>query len=119
MTIWAKGLIALVALLHVGFLVMEMFLWQTPLIMQTFGITEGFAQRSSALAANMGLYNGFLAAGLIWSLVAPPYLGRPVALFFLGCVVVAGVFGAFTVKLSILFIQALPAALALAAVIFS
>ena len=70
-------------------------------------------------AANQGLYNGFLAAGLVWSLVAPAPLGRTLAFFFLGCVVVAGVFGAFTAKMSILFIQALPAVLALVAVILS
>jgi putative membrane protein len=119
MTIWAKGLIALVALMHLGFLVMEMFLWQTPWVMTTFGITDGFARRSSALAANMGLYNGFLAAGLIWSIVASPALGRPIALFFLGCVTAAGVFGALTVKWTIVLVQALPAVLALAAVILS
>jgi putative membrane protein len=119
MSVWAKGLIALVALLHLGFLVMEMFLWTTPTIRASFGLTEEFARQSRALAANQGLYNGFLAAGLVWALVAPAPLGRTLAFFFLGCVVVAGVFGAFTAKMSILFIQALPAVLALAAVIFS
>lgn len=119
MSVWAKGLIALVALLHLGFLVMEMFLWRTPFVMQIFSLTEGFAQRSSPLAANMGLYNGFLAAGLIWSLVSAPSLGRPVALFFLGCITAAGVFGALTVKWTIVVVQALPAVLALVAVILS
>jgi putative membrane protein len=115
----AKILIALVALMHLGFLVMEMFLWTTPTIRASFGLTEDFARQSKAIAANQGLYNGFLAAGLVWSLIAPVPLGRTLALFFLGCVVVAGAFGALTVKVSILFIQALPAAIALALVILS
>jgi putative membrane protein len=119
MSVWAKGLIALVALMHLGFLAMEMLLWTTPTVMGIFRTTPDFAKQSQALAANMGLYNGFLAAGLIWSLIAPAPLGRTLAFFFLGCVVVAGVFGAFTVKITILFVQALPAVLALAAVIFS
>jgi putative membrane protein len=119
MSVWAKALIALVALLHLGFLVMEMFLWTTPTIRASFGLTEEFARQSKALAANQGLYNGFLAAGLVWALIAPAPLGRTLAFFFLGCVVVAGVFGALTAKMSILFIQALPALLALAAVILS
>jgi putative membrane protein len=119
MTIIAKVLIALVALMHLGFLVMEMFLWTTPAIRASFGLTEEFARQSKALAANQGLYNGFLAAGLVWSLIAPAPLGRTLAFFFLGCVVVAGAFGALTVKISILFIQALPAAIALALVILS
>ena len=119
MSVWVKGLIAVVAILHLGFLVMEMFLWTTPFIRNSFKLTEEFANQSRALAANQGLYNGFLAAGLIWSLLAPPDLGRNLALFFLGCVVVAGVFGAATVKISILFIQALPAAIALALLIFA
>jgi putative membrane protein len=119
MSMLAKGLIALVALMHLAFLVLEMFLWTTPTGMKIFGLNPDFAAQSRALAANMGLYNGFLAAGLIWSLIAPVPLGRTLACFFLGCVVVAGVFGAATVKMSILFVQALPAVLALAVVIFS
>ena len=119
MSKWAKGLIALVAVLHIGFLVMEMFLWTTPLVVERFELAKihpDFPAMSKALASNMGLYNGFLAAGLIWSLIAPVALGRQLALFFLGCVVIAGVFGAFTVKMSILFAQALPAAIAFLAV---
>lgn len=118
----AKVLIALVALLYIGFLVMEMFLWTTPFVVERFELTKvhpQFPAMSKALASNMGLYNGFLAAGLIWSLIAPAALGRQLAFFFLGCVVVAGVFGAYSVKMTILLIQALPAALALAAIIFT
>jgi putative membrane protein len=118
MSTTAKILIALVALLHLGFLVMEMFLWTTPFVRRSFGMTAELAEQTKVLAANQGLYNGFLAAGLIWSLMASAALSRTLALFFLGCVVVAGLFGAFTAKISILFIQALPAAIALAAVIF-
>ena len=109
--------VAFVALLHVGFLILEMFLWTSPFGQRTFGLTPEFAAQSAVLAANQGLYNGFLAAGLIWSLVARPDMAYALKLFFLACVVVAGVFGAATAKVTILFVQALPAALALAAVI--
>lgn len=112
----ASVLVALVALLHLGFLVLEMFLWNRPFGRRTFGLTPEFAERSAGLAANQGLYNGFLAAGLLWGLVGAR---RDVTLFFLACVIVAGIFGAVSVKKSILFIQALPAALALAAVMLS
>ncbi|MGU9979845.1 DUF1304 domain-containing protein [Phreatobacter sp. HK31-P] len=116
MPLVAKALVALVALLHVGFLVIEMFFWNTPFGQRSFNLTPDFAAQSAVLAANQGLYNGFLAAGLIWSLVAPKSLAFPLKVFFLGCVIVAGLFGAATAKASILFVQALPAALALAAV---
>lgn len=124
MSRWAKLLILLVAILHVGFLIAEMFLWTTSLVRGAFNLDErfgvDFAEKSRSLAANQGLYNGFLAAGLVWSLKAPADLGRKLAFFFLGCVVVAGVFGAFTVpKISILLVQALPAAIALLVVIFA
>jgi putative membrane protein len=112
MSIAAKILAALVALEHLWFMVLEMFLWTKPLGMKTFGTTAEFAQASAALAANQGLYNGFLAAGLIWGLSRKSD-GFPVQAFFLGCVVVAGVFGGATVKTSILFVQAAPALLAL------
>ncbi len=108
----ANLLVAFVALQHAGFLVLEMFLWTTPYGMRTFGLTPEFAEASSALAANQGLYNGFLAAGLLWSLLRRQD-AFATKLFFLACVIVAGVFGALTVKGSILFVQALPAALAL------
>jgi putative membrane protein len=112
----AEILVALVALLHVWFLVLEMFLWDKPLGLKTFGQTPESAATTKVLAANQGLYNGFLAAGLAWGL----YLGdagHGVKVFFLGCVIVAGVFGAATVGKKILFVQALPAAIAMALVL--
>jgi putative membrane protein len=115
MAMLANILVALVAALHVGFLVLEMFLWTTPFGLKTFNLTPEFAAASAALAANQGLYNGFLAAGLVWGLVARE-AAFAIKVFFLTCVIVAGVFGAATAKITILFIQALPAALALAAV---
>ncbi len=115
MAVLANILVALVAALHVGFLVLEMFLWTTPFGLKTFNLTPEFAAASAALAANQGLYNGFLAAGLVWGLVTRE-AAFAIKVFFLTCVVVAGVFGAATAKMTILFIQARPAALALAAV---
>jgi putative membrane protein len=108
-------MVGLVALLHVYFLVLEMFLWTTPRGMRVFGTTPEFAAASKSLAANQGLYNGFLAAGLIWGIFA----GNPVKIFFLACVIVAGAYGAATVNLKILWVQALPAAIALALVLIS
>jgi putative membrane protein len=102
--------IAIIAVLHVGFLVLEMFFWNHPVGRRIFGMTKEASESSAALAANQGLYNGFLAAGLIWGLVSGEF---SVKLFFLGCVLVAGVFGGFTAKRSILYIQALPALLGL------
>jgi putative membrane protein len=110
--------IALVALLHLYILVLEMFLWDTPRGMRVFGLTPEFAKASKSLAANQGLYNGFLAAGLLWA-VSLGAAGHAVAIFFLLCVIVAGVFGAVTVNRRILWVQALPAALALLLVLFS
>ena len=113
----AAAAVVLVALLHVYFLVLEMFLWQTPFGMSTFGTTPEIAASSAVLAANQGLYNGFLAAGLIWALLAYGVArGRAILTFFLLCVVVAGIFGGATANLRILFVQALPAAIALALV---
>ncbi len=109
----AIALTALVALLHAGFLVLEMFLWTTPFGRRTFALTPEMAAATAKLAANQGLYNGFLAAGLVWGLLVQD---RGVCLFFLACVVVAGLFGAATVKRSILYVQALPAVLAAVAV---
>jgi putative membrane protein len=110
----ANILVALVALLHVYFLVLEMFLWTKPLGLKTFGQSLERATDSAVLAANQGLYNGFLAAGLIWGLVHPtPGFGFQIKAFFLACVIVAGVYGAATVSRRILFVQAAPAALAL------
>jgi putative membrane protein len=107
----ANVLIGLVALSHLGFLVLEMFLWDHPIGRKVFALTPELSARTAALAANQGLYNGFLAAGLVWALWSGR---RDLRVFFLGCVVVAGVFGGVTAKTSILFVQALPAAIALA-----
>ena len=109
---------ALVALLHLYFLVLEMFFWTKPLGRKAFGLKADFAEQSKALAANQGLYNGFLVAGLVYGLVlGTAGAGKPWLVFFLGCVVVAGVFGAATASKKILFVQALPGAIALAAVL--
>jgi len=111
----APVVIALVAALHIYFLVLEMFLWRTPLGRRTFRTTAEQAESSAVLAANQGLYNGFLAAGLIWGLVwygIPS--GRAILTFFLLCVVAAGTYGAVTVSRRILLVQAAPAAIALA-----
>ena len=110
MSVVASIVIAIVALLHVYFLVLEMFLWDKPMGRRTFGLTAEFATQSKALAANQGLYNGFLAAGLVWALAAQR---SDVAMFFLGCVLIAGIFGGFTASRKILFVQALPAAIGL------
>ena len=110
----AVVLVALVALLHVYFLVLEMFLWTKPAGRRAFGTTPEFAEASAALAKNQGLYNGFLAAGLLWGLSLGA-AGRAIVVFFLACVIVAGVFGAITASRKILYVQALPAVLALAA----
>jgi putative membrane protein len=107
--------VVVVALLHLGFLVLEMFLWTKPFGRKTFGLSRELAEATKGLAANQGLYNGFLAAGLLWGLTA----GDAVKIFFLACVIVAGIFGAITAKRSILFVQALPGILALAAVLLA
>lgn len=113
MKLVADGLVVLVALLHLWFLVLEMFLWDKPAGMRTFRNTPEKAAVTKVLAANQGLYNGFLAAGLLWGLSLGAG-GTNIQLFFLGCVIVAGVYGAATVSRKILFVQALPAALAMA-----
>ena len=110
-------LVAVVALIHIYIVILEMFLWDKPQGLKAFGSTPEFAKASKVLAANQGLYNGFLVAGLIWGLL-PGGGGEPVKIFFLGCVIVAGLYGAATVGIKILLVQALPAALALLAVIF-
>ena len=112
MRLVADVVIALVALLHVWFLVLEMFLWDKPLGLRTFRQTPEHAAISKTLAANQGLYNGFLAAGLVWGLTLGS-AGTSVKVFFLACVIVAGVYGAATASRKILFVQALPAAIAL------
>ena len=113
MMILANILVALVAVLHVGFLVLEMFFWNHPVGRKTFKMTPEYAQESAKLAANQGLYNGFLAAGLIWGLISGE---TSIKIFFLVCVIVAGIFGGLTAKRSILYTQALPGLLALIAV---
>jgi putative membrane protein len=113
MSIIAKILIALVALEHIYFLVLEMFLWTAPRTRAAFGMSAEQAEATKVLAANQGLYNGFLAAGLIWGLLLGGYGGFHVKLFFLSCVIIAGIYGAVTVNRKILFIQAIPALIAL------
>lgn len=108
----ANVLVGLVALLHLYFLVLEMFLWTKPAGRRAFGTTPEFAQASKALAANQGLYNGFLAAGLLWALTRGPD-GDALKVFFLACIIIAGIFGALTANRKILYVQALPAAVAL------
>jgi putative membrane protein len=114
MILLANVIIALVALLHAWFLVLEMFLWTRPIGLKTFKQTLAEAESSRVLAANQGLYNGFLVAGLIWGLLLGAD-GLDIKVFFLSCVVVAGVYGAATVGRKILFVQAMPAALGLLA----
>ncbi len=108
----ANIVVGLIGLLHVYILVLEMFLWDKPAGMKAFRLTPEFAAQSKALAANQGLYNGFLAAGLFWGLSLGP-AGTSVKMFFLLCVLVAGVYGAITASRKILFIQAVPAAIGL------
>lgn len=110
----AHAIVALVAALHAYFLVLEMFLWDKPAGRKAFGLTLEQAQSTKVLAANQGLYNGFLAAGLVWGLLMPGAEGLHIRVFFLACVLVAGVYGAATASKKILFVQALPAALGLA-----
>jgi putative membrane protein len=113
----ASVLVGLVAVLHVYFLVLEMFLWATPFGQKTFARTREQQEETKALAQNQGLYNGFLAAGLVWSFFAPAPEMFSLRVFFLACVIVAGIFGAVTASRKILFVQALPAILALAIVV--
>jgi putative membrane protein len=114
MSLIANILVALVALLHGYFLVLEMFLWTKPVGLQTFHQSLAKAEESAVLAANQGLYNGFLAAGLVWGLLhSVPAFAFQIKVFFLICVIIAGLYGAWTVSKRILFVQALPAAIAL------
>ena len=114
MKIAADIVLGLVALLHVYFLVLEMFLWDKPKGMKTFGLTPEKAAMTKSLAMNQGLYNGFLAAGLAWGIWADLF---QVKVFFLGCVIIAGIFGAATASRKILWVQAVPGALALGLVL--
>lgn len=112
----ASSLVGLVAAIHLYIVVLEMFLWQKPLGRKVFRTTPEQAASTATLAANQGLYNGFLVAGLVWALLAEASAQRALASFFLGCVAVAGLFGAATVSRRILFVQTVPAALGLVAV---
>lgn len=107
--------VLVVALLHAYFVLLEMVLWTRPFGRKAFGLTPEFAEATKGLAANQGLYNGFLVAGLLWAAIAGPStpIGFAIAVFFLVCVIVAGVFGAITVSPKILWVQALPGAIAL------
>jgi putative membrane protein len=115
MSTLATVLVVLVALLHAYFLVLEMFLWTKPAGRRAFGLTQEQAEQSKVLAANQGLYNGFLAGGLLWSLTRGDD-ARAIATFFLACVIAAGLFGAATASRKILWVQALPAVVAMAVV---
>jgi putative membrane protein len=107
-------MVAIVAALHIYILVLEMFLWRTPRGLRSFGMTQEFADSSAKLAANQGLYNGFLAAGLLWGLFEYGIVsGRAILTFFLACVIVAGLYGGVTVNRRIMLVQSLPAAIAL------
>lgn len=118
MAVLALILVALVALEHIYILVLEMFLWTSPRGMKAFNLSREQAESTKVMAANQGLYNGFLAAGLIWALIHhDAAVAFQLKLFFLACVVVAGLYGGATASRKILFIQALPAALAMIAVI--
>ena len=116
MRIVSQVLLFAVALVHVWFLVLEMFLWTHPLGLRIFGMTAEVAASSAVLAANQGLYNGLLALGLLWALFADR---RDLKMFFLGCVIIAGVYGGITAKTTILLVQALPGFLALLAVLIA
>ena len=114
----ANLVVAVVALLHLYFLILEMFLWDKPAGLRAFGMTKEVATASKVLAANQGLYNGFLAAGLVWGLLAGVE-GREIKLFFLGCALIAGLYGAATSSRKILYVQALPALIGLALVLLT
>ena len=117
MQIAAAVAVVIVAALHAYFLALEMFLWRTPIGRRTFNMTQGVADSSAVLAANQGLYNGFLAAGLLWGLVGYGVVsGRAILTFFLACVIVAGLYGGATVSRRIALVQSLPAVIALALV---
>ena len=119
MAIVAFVLVGLVALIHLYIMLLEMVWWTSPRGQKAFGLTPEFARETKVLAANQGLYNGFLAAGLIWSILHPlPELGWQIAMFFLACVAVAGIYGAATASRKILFIQTVPAVIAMLAVMY-
>ena len=117
MSVLAILITSLVAILHIYFMILEMFFWDKPLGLKAFGMTKESATASKVLAANQGLYNGFLAAGLIWGICLGAN-GIGITIFFLLCVIIAGIFGAITANRKILYIQALPASIALALILF-
>lgn len=117
MSMLATAAVSFVILLHLFFMILEMFLWTKPYGRKTFGLSEEHANKTASMAANQGLYNGFLAAGLLWGLISTG--GFDALIFFLSCIIIAGIYGAITVKLSILWIQAVPAAIAMALVILN
>lgn len=112
MKILASVMVVIVALQHLWFLIVEMFLWEGPIGLKMFNLTPEFAEQTASLAANQGLYNGFLAAGLLWSLLSKSN-AFDLKIFFLGCVVVAGIFGAATVSPTIFIVQGIPACIAI------
>ncbi|MFT4021942.1 MAG: DUF1304 domain-containing protein [Acinetobacter sp.] len=115
----AQILIIFIALLHLYILILEMFLWDKPIGLRAFANTPEKAKLTKVMAQNQGLYNGFLAAGLVWSLVAPAPFAIMLANFFLACVLIAGIYGGFTANKKIIFIQAIPALITLIVVNFS
>ncbi|MFF0477735.1 DUF1304 domain-containing protein [Streptomyces sp. NPDC004284] len=117
MSITATVVVLLIAVLHVSIMVLEMFLWTGPRARAAFGTSVEFASQTKALAANQGLYNGFLAAGLVWGVVASDPVGFQAKVFFLVCVAVAGAYGAATASRKILFVQTVPALIGLALVL--
>lgn len=118
MELVAIGLVGFVALEHIYILILEVFFWTSPRALRAFGMTQDFAKKTTVLAANQGLYNGFLAFGLLWGLLHPNEIfGEQIQVFFLACVLVAAIYGAFTAKKSILIVQGLPAFLAFVSVL--
>lgn len=118
MVLISKILVGIVMVEHIYILILEMFLWTTPRALRVFGMTQEVAELSKALAMNQGLYNGFLAAGLLWGLFHPnSAVGVQIQIFFLLCVIVAAIFGAITAKPSIFVVQGLPAIIALITVL--
>ncbi len=118
MSILLDFLVGFIALQHIGFLVLEMFLWNGPIGQKVFRMEPEFAARTASLAANQGLYNGFLAAGLIWSIIHPSVeFAFHLKVFFLSCVLIAGLYGWITVSRTILFVQAIPALIVLGVVV--
>ncbi|GLQ95706.1 DUF1304 domain-containing protein [Dyella mobilis] len=119
MSTLAGIVVTIIALMHVWFLALEMLLWDKPAGLRAFGITPEYAAQTKVLAGNQGLYNGFLAAGLFWGLLLGGSEGTHLKLFFLGCVLLAGLYGGFTATRKVFWVQALPAAIGMALVVLS